>query len=260
MCNFAQYNTMAKAQEIIDLMTSMRDPVQSGILSRFFKTGKGEYGEGDKFLGIRCPQTRSVVKAVGREIELEEVDKLLASEWHEIRLCGFLLLVEQMQGCLSKRVRLSVRAASRRRELTDFYLAHSHQANNWDLVDMSCPKILGNFLLNPLPDGTMPSRQILYSLAASDNLWDQRIAVVTNWMLIRAGEFDDLIRISDMLLPHPHDLIHKAVGWMLREMGKESPEALEEYLSLNHGKMSRTTLRYAIEKLPEPERQRWMRM
>ncbi len=260
MCNFAQYNTMAKAQEIIDLMTSMRDPVQSGILSRFFKTGKGEYGEGDKFLGIRCPQTRSVVKAAGREIELEEVDKLLASEWHEIRLCGFLLLVEQMQGCLSKRVRLSVRAASRRRELTDFYLAHSHQANNWDLVDMSCPKILGNFLLNPLPDGTMPSRQILYSLAASDNLWDQRIAVVTNWMLIRAGEFDDLIRISDMLLPHPHDLIHKAVGWMLREMGKESPEALEEYLSLNHGKMSRTTLRYAIEKLPEPERQRWMRM
>ena len=251
---------MAKAQEIIDLMTSMRNPVQSGILSRFFKTGKGEYGEGDKFLGIRCPQTRSVVKAVGREIELEEVDKLLASEWHEIRLCGFLLLVEQMQGCLSKRVRLSVRAASRRRELTDFYLAHTHQANNWDLVDMSCPKILGNFLLNPLPDGTMPSRQILYSLAASDNLWDQRIAVVTNWMLIRAGEFDDLIRISDMLLPHPHDLIHKAVGWMLREMGKESPEALEEYLSLNHGKMSRTTLRYAIEKLPEPERQRWMRM
>ena len=260
MCNFAQYNTMAKAQEIIDLMTSMRDPVQSGILSRFFKTGKGEYGEGDKFLGIRCPQTRSVVKAVGREIELEEVDELLASEWHEIRLCGFLLLVEQMHACLGKRARLSVKASACRKEVADFYLAHSHQANNWDLVDMSCPKILGNFLLNPLPDGTMPSRQILYSLAASDNLWDQRIAVVTNWMLIRAGEFDDLIRISDMLLPHPHDLIHKAVGWMLREMGKESPEALEEYLSLNHGKMSRTTLRYAIEKLPEPERQRWMRM
>ncbi len=251
---------MTKAQEIIDLMTSMRDPVQSGFLSRFFKTGGGEYGEGDKFLGIRCPQTRSVVKAVGKGIELQDIEELLASEWHEIRLCGFLLLVEQMQGCLGKRTRLSVKASARRKEVADFYLAHSHQANNWDLVDISCPKILGNFLLNPLPDGTMPSRQILYSLAASDNLWDQRIAVVTNWMLIRAGEFDDLIRISDMLLPHPHDLIHKAVGWMLREMGKKSPEALEGYLSLNHGKMSRTTLRYAIEKLPEPERQRWLRM
>ncbi len=251
---------MTDAQEIIDLMTSMRDPVQSGFLSRFFKTGYGEYGYGGKFLGIRCPQTRSVVKAAGREIGLEEVQKLLASEWHEIRLCGFLLLVEQMQACLGKRVRLSLRASSRRAELADFYLAHTHQANNWDLVDMSCPKILGNFLLNPLPDGTMPDRKILYTLAESDNLWDQRIALVTNWMLIRAGQFDDIIRIADMMLPHPHDLIRKATGWMLREMGNKSPEALEEYLSLNCAKMSRTTLRYAIEKLPEPERLRWLKM
>lgn len=251
---------MTDAQEIIDLMTSMRDPVQSGFLSRFFKTGYGEYGYGDKFLGIRCPQTRSVVKAAGREIGLEEVQKLLASEWHEIRLCGFLLLVEQMQACLGKRVRLSLRASSRRAELADFYLAHTHQANNWDLVDMSCPKILGNFLLNPLPDGTMPDRKILYTLAESDNLWDQRIALVTNWMLIRAGQFDDIIRIADMMLPHPHDLIRKATGWMLREMGSKSPEALEEYLSLNCAKMSRTTLRYSIEKLPEPERLRWLKM
>lgn len=252
--------SMASAQEIIDLMTSMRDPVQSGILSRFFKTGAGEYGEGDKFLGIRCPQTRSVVKAAGRDIGLDEVEKLLASEWHEVRLCGFLLLVEQMQGYLGKRTRLSVKACSRREELANFYLAHTHQANNWDLVDMSCPKILGNFLLNPLADGNMPSREMLYTLAASDNIWDQRIAVVTNWMLIRAGEFDDLIRICDMLLSHPHDLIHKAVGWMLREMGKKSPEALDDYLSLNCSRMPRTTLRYAIEKLPEAERLRWLRM
>lgn len=251
---------MTDAQEIIDLMTSMRDPAQSGFLSRFFKTGYGEYGYGDKFLGIRCPQTRSVVKAAGQAIGLEEVQKLLASEWHEIRLCGFLLLVEQMQACLGKRVRLSLRASSRRAELADFYLAHTHQANNWDLVDMSCPKILGNFLLNPLPDGTMPDRRILYTLAESDNLWDQRIALVTNWMLIRAGQFDDIIRIADMMLPHPHDLIRKATGWMLREMGNKSPEALEEYLSLNCAKMSRTTLRYAIEKLPDPERLRWLKM
>lgn len=237
----------------------MRDPAQSVILMRFFKTGKGEYGEGDKFLGIRCPQTRSVVKAVGRGITLGEVDKLLASEWHEIRLCGFLLLVEQMQACLLKKTRFSLQASMRRQELADFYLAHTHQANNWDLVDMSCPKILGNFLLNPLLDGSMPSRQILDSLAESDNLWDQRIAVVTNWMLIRAGQFEDLIRIVDRMLPHPHDLIQKAIGWMLREMGKKSPEVLEKYLSLNWSRMSRTTLRYAIEKLPEPQRLHWLR-
>lgn len=237
----------------------MRDPAQSIILMRFFKTGNGEYGEGDKFLGIRCPQTRSVVKAVGRGITLGEVDKLLASEWHEIRLCGFLLLVEQMQACLLKKTRFSLQASTRRQELADFYLAHTHQANNWDLVDMSCPKILGNFLLNPLPDGSMPPRQILDSLAESDNLWNQRIAIVTNWMLIRAGQFEDLIRIADKMLPHPHDLIQKATGWMLREMGKKSPEALDEYLSLNWSKMSRTTLRYAIEKLPEPQRLHWLR-
>ena len=144
--------------------------------------------------------------------------------------------------------------AERREEIARFYLRHARRANNWDLVDMSCPKILGKWLLYPKADGSMPDRNILYRLAASSNLWEQRIAMVTCWMLIRADQFDDTLRLATLLFPHPHDLIHKAVGWMLREVGKRDMPTLESYLNEHAREMHRTTLRYAIEKMNENKR------
>lgn len=258
---------MTTAEEITDIMLGMRNEKQSMILSRFFKTGKGDYGEGDKFLGLRVPQTRNIVKEARLDVSFGEISKLVCSPWHEVRLCGFLLLVEEMKNALPKRTKRgnANRAetekvlARRRKEVADFYLLHAGRANNWDLVDLSAGYVLGQFLLHPLEDGSMPSRQILDELAESDNLWEQRIAIVSTSALIRNDQFDDTIRISVKLLGHPHDLIHKAVGWMLREVGKRDIEVLRSFLSEYHETMARTTLRYAIEKMDAGERQIWMR-
>ena len=247
------------ADDIIQALQQMQDERQRDALMRFFKTGAGDYGEGDRFLGLRCPQTRMVVREVRGRVALSEVERLIASPWHEVRLCGFLLIVEEMRRVLPTARRNTEAMAARRNELARFYLRHARQANNWDLVDMTCPKILGYWLLYPQADGTMPDRGILDRLAESDNLWEQRIAMVTNWMLIRHGQFEDALRIADHLLAHPHDLIHKAVGWMLREVGKEDMAVLEDYLERRYSQMSRTTLRYAIEKMGEPQRQAWLR-
>lgn len=247
------------ADDIIQALQQMQDERQRDALMRFFKTGAGDYGEGDRFLGLRCPQTRMVVREVRGRVALSEVERLIASPWHEVRLCGFLLIVEEMRRVLPTARRHTEAMAARRNELAQFYLRHARQANNWDLVDMTCPKILGYWLLYPQADGTMPDRGVLDHLAESDNLWEQRIAMVTNWMLIRHGQFEDALRIADRLLAHPHDLIHKAVGWMLREVGKENMAVLEDYLERRYSQMSRTTLRYAIEKMGEPQRQAWLR-
>ena len=249
------------AQDIIATLLSMGNERQRDILLRFFKTGSGEYGEGDRFIGIKVPDVRMVVKEARLQVPLQDIDGLLQSEWHEVRLCGFLLLVEEMRAALPRK-RLSAADsrtyAARREEIARFYLRHTHRANNWDLVDMSCPKILGQWLLHPLPDGTLPDRSLLDRLAQSDCLWEQRIAIVTCWMLIRADQFDDTFRLSARLLSHPHDLIHKAVGWMLREVGKRNKDLLEQYLDTYGSRMHRTTLRYAIEKMTETERRYWM--
>ena len=246
------------ADDIVQALMQMQDERQRRALMRFFKTAPGDYGAGDCFLGLRCPQTRMVVREARGRVPLTEVERLVASPWHEVRLCGFLLVVEEMRRVLPTARRHTEAMAVRRNELASFYLRYARQANNWDLVDMTCPKILGCWLLHPLPDGRIPDRGILDSLAASDNLWEQRIAMVTNWMLIRHGQFDDTFRIADRLLSHPHDLIHKAVGWMLREVGKEDMAVLEDYLEQRYSQMARTTLRYAIEKMPEPQRQAWL--
>lgn len=276
-------NMQVKAEEIIATMLSMGDERQREILMRFFKTGKGDYGEGDRFLGIKVPDTRMVVKEAKLRVALDEIETLLESEWHEVRLCGFLLLVEEMKAALPKAKEMSavkvnetiietgqaaddkaVRAymakAERREEIARFYLRHAQRANNWDLVDMSCPKILGQWLLHPQADGSMPDRQILYQLAASDNLWEQRIAMVTCWMLIRADQYDDTLHLATILLPHPHDLMHKAVGWMLREVGKRDMPTLEAYLTEHVHEMHRTSLRYAIEKMNETKRYHYMHL
>ena len=247
-----------KASDILATLLAMGDDVQRDNLMRFFKTGKGEYGEGDKFIGIKVPDTRIVVKEAKLCVPLEEIEVLLDSEWHEARLCGFLLLVEEMKAALPKARQMPTVKAERREEIAQFYLRHAHKANNWDLVDMSCPKILGPWLLYPKADGSMPDRQVLYRLAASSNLWEQRIAMVTCWMLIRADQYDDTLRLATILLPHPHDLIHKAVGWMLREVGKRDMPTLEDYLDAHASEMHRTTLRYAIEKMPENKRQSYL--
>lgn len=247
------------ADDIIQALQHMQDERQRDALMRFFKTGAGDYGEGDRFLGLRCPQTRMVVREVRGRVALSEVERLIASPWHEVRLCGFLLIVEEMRRVLPTARRHTEAMAARRNELARFYLRHARQANNWDLVDMTCSKILGYWLLYPQADGTMPERGILDRLAESDNLWEQRIAMVTNWMLIRHGQFEDALRIADRLLSHPHDLIHKAVGWMLREVGKEDMAVLEDYLEQRYSQMARTTLRYAIEKMAEPQRLSWLR-
>lgn len=246
------------AQDITESLLQMQDERQRQALCRFFKTAEGEYGYGDRFIGLKCPQTRLVVKEARLKVPLPEIHTLLLSPWHEARLCGLLLLVEEMLAALPTRRGDTPEKATRRRDIANFYLQHARCANNWDLVDMSCPKILGHWLLHPLPDGRMPDRSVLDRLAGSTDLWEQRIAIVTNWMLIRHGEYGDTLRIADRLLHHPHDLIHKAVGWMLREVGKRNMDVLEGYLEAHSGEMHRTTLRYAIEKMGEERRRTWL--
>lgn len=256
------------AKDIETALLMQADDRQRLHLMRFFKTGKGEYGEGDEFLGLRVPQTRLVVKEAKGSVSDPEIEKLLCSRWHEVRLAGFLLLVEEMKHLLPKKsdylrskstgtmipCQTVNSKADRRKAIAELYLNHARQANNWDLVDMSCPKILGYYLLY----SGRSDYSILYKLAKSHNLWEQRIAMVTNWMLIRKGIFGPALDIADILLCHPHDLIHKAVGWMLREIGKRDKSVLIEYLEIRFQRMSRTTLRYAIEKFPEPERLFWI--
>lgn len=249
-----------QAKDILATLLAMGNTRRRDILMRFFKTGKGEYAEGDKFLGIKVPDVRIVVKEAKLRVALGDIAVLLESERHEARLCGFLLLVEEMKAALPKASEEAALRAGRRDEIARFYLQYTKKANNWDLVDMSCPKILGKWLLYPGADGKLPDRQVLYRLAASQCLWEQRIAMVTCWMLIRSDQYEDTLRLATLLLSHPHDLIHKAVGWMLREVGKRDMDVLEAYLAQYAGVMHRTTLRYAIEKMPENKRQHYMRL
>lgn len=246
------------AADITEALMLFADEQQREMLMKFFKTKKGEYGHGDQFLGLKCPQTRSVVKMARLKTPFPEIEKLLASPWHEVRLCGLLLLTEEMKAATPSRRLPRTAFAERRKAIADFYLAHLESANNWDLVDMSCPKILGIYLLFPLLDGTMPDRSLLDRLAADANLWKQRVAMVTNWMLIRCGQYDDALRIATALLAHRHDLIHKAVGWILREVWKKNEDVLEGYLETHYRALPRTALRYAIEKMSEPRRLYWL--
>lgn len=249
---------MADASDIIAALSEMQNEAQRLILLRFFKTGPSEYGEGDRFLGLRVPQTREVVKRFRLSVPLVQIAELLRSPWHEVRLCGFLLLVEEMKAATPSKRIVPTEYADRREQIARFYLANARRANNWDLVDLSAGYILGAWLLQPYANGTYPDRSILDALAESTNLWEQRISIVSSSALIRAGQYEDTLRIADKLLGHPHDLIHKAVGWMLREVGKKDIELLRRYLSDRYSRMSRTTLRYAIERMAGPERQAWL--
>ena len=249
------------AKEIIGYMESLRNEEQRRVLMGFFKTGPGEYGEGDEFLGLKVPQTREVVRAA-KDLPLSEVPVLLMSHWHEVRLCGLLIMVDMFEKQATKRLTHDTKAICKRDEILTMYLKYAEQANNWDLVDLSAPKILGHWLLLPtnLGDGTEDyKRQVLDELAQSSNLWRQRMSIVCTWKTSQMGDASWCLRYAEIHLHHPHDLMHKAVGWMLREMGKRvSMELLREFLRQHAHEMPRTALRYAIEKMTDAERKQWM--
>ena len=213
-------------------------------LSRFFKTGPGQYGEGDRFLGVMVPYSRAIAKA-NKAMPLEEVQLLLESPWHEARLCALLILVYRFK---ERKI-----TEEEREQIYSFYIKNARRCNNWDLVDLSCRDIVGEYLVDK-------DRSILYRLADSENLWEQRIAVVATWAFIRRSDFNDTLALAERLMAHKHDLMHKAVVWMLREVGKKDRETLTNFLEKNATQLPRTTLRYAIEHYPEPQRQYFLKM
>lgn len=230
--------------KLMDAITLLADEAQAANLSRFFKTGPGQYGEGDRFLGVKVPVVRTVVKEHWRDTDFAQMEECLASEWHEVRLAGLLALVQRFHHAKKE--------PDEQQKCVDFYLAHLSAVNNWDLVDFSCYEILGTWFLthNAAP---------LYTLAREGRtIWEQRIGMVSTMMFLRHGRLDDTYAIADILLHHPHDLIHKAVGWLLREAGKRDPQRLRQYLAKRCAAMPRTTLRYAIEKFTPAERKAWL--
>lgn len=230
---------------LLTQLTKRAEPSQVEGLARFFKTGPGQYGEGDRFLGIKVPVTRQVVKECWREMDFAGLEECLRSEYHEARLAGLLALVETFSHSKKNQVLQA--------ECVDFYLSHTDRINNWDLVDLSCYPLLGEWLLDK-------DRTILYDLARKGKtIWEQRIGIVSTMTFVRKGQIEDTFAIADILLHHPHDLIQKAVGWLLREAGKRDESALVAYLDSRYKAMPRTMLRYAIEKFPEAKRQDYLR-
>jgi 3-methyladenine DNA glycosylase AlkD len=257
------------AQEIITYMESLRNEEQRKVLMGFFKTGPGEYGEGDEFLGLKVPQTREVVRSVSQDFPLSEVPALLQSRWHEVRLCGFLILVAKFEKLATKRLENNEEAIKGRDEILTMYLQYAEQANNWDLVDLSAPKLLGAWLMLPTTfgaEGDAKKRQVMDSLAFSDAqsmgltaLWRQRIGMVSTWKTTQQGDPSWCLRYAEVHVRHPHDLMQKAVGWMLREVGKRvSVDLLRDFLRQHADEMPRTMLRYAIEQMSLDERRQWL--
>ena len=250
---------MITAREIIRYMESLRNDKQRQILMGFFKTGAGEYGEGDEFLGLKVPQTREVVRLTVKDFPMSEIPELLMSQWHEVRLCGLLILVSKFERLTTRRLINDKTAIRQRDEILTLYLQYAEQANNWDLVDLSAPKILGHWLLLPTCLGDKTA--ILDDLAYSPNLWRQRMSIVCTWKTSQTGDPSWCLRYAEIHLHHPHDLMHKAVGWMLRGMGKRvSMDLLRDFLQQHIHEMHRTTLRYSIEKMTDEERTYWMNM
>ena len=220
---------------------SLADPKRAEASARYFKTGPGEYGEGDKFIGLNVPQQRSIAKKF-QELSLADIAKLLKSRIHEERFIALEILVMQFEKAGEKL----------QKQIANFYLKNTKHINNWDLVDTSAPYILGEYLV------TRP-RKILTKLARSRILWERRIAIIAAMSFINRNDFTDTLRIAGILLNDEHDLIHKAVGWQIREVGNKDKKILRKFLKKHYQSMPRTMLRYAIEKFPEPERQRYLK-
>lgn len=232
---------------LLEKIYSAADPSQVEGLSRFFKTGKGQYGEGDVFLGIKVPVTRNIVNSIWKEVSFEDLEECIASEYHEMRLASLLTLVQ-----IFKHAR---KDASLRQRCVDFYLSHTASINNWDLVDLSCYEILGAWLLDK-------DRKLLYDFAGNGKtIWEQRIGMVSTMAFIRSGQLDDTYAIADIYLSKPaplHDLLQKAGGWLLREAGKRDQQRLKAWLEPRFAAMPRTMLRYAIEKFNDADKQYFM--
>ena len=220
---------------------SYASPEKAKIYARFFKTGKGQYGEGDKFLGLTVPEQRKLAQKYVN-LSFDYIKELLHSEYHEHRLTGLFILVYNYGKVKD----------NEKQKIIDFYLKHKHRGNNWDLIDCVADKLLGKHIIDI-------DKSILYELAKSENLWDRRIAIITTFEFIRNKKFDETIKIAEILLKDEHDLIHKAVGWMLREMGKRDEKELIKFLDKHYKKMPRTMLRYAVERLNERRKKIYMR-
>jgi 3-methyladenine DNA glycosylase AlkD len=231
-------------ENLIKELEELKNPEQAKNLQRFFKTKKGQYGEGDVFLGIKVPIQREIVKKYWKELELKDIQELLNSPIHEKRLIGLLILIE-----IYKKYK---KDKFKQRRIFEFYLKNTLRVNNWDLVDLSAPNIIGDFC-------SLEGTEILKILARSDNLWERRIAIISTSAFIRKRIFGETLAIADILLKDEHDLIHKAVGWMLREVGKRNQDVLEIFLKERYKIMPRTMLRYAIEKFPEEKRKKYLK-
>ncbi len=243
-----QYNqevnqTISLSQEILH----RQNPEQAEHLSRFFKTGKGEYGEGDKFLGIKVPVVREIVKKCWQSVSFYELEACVTSEYHEMRLAGLLTLVQFFKAAKGDRGLQQLNVS--------FYLSHLQFVNNWDLVDLTCYEILGVWLLDK-------DRKMLYDMVENGTtIWEQRIGIVTTMQFLRHGELDDTYALAELFLKKPaplHDLLQKAAGWLLREAGKRDEQRLRDWLEPRRTTMPRTMLRYAIERFPEEERKRML--
>lgn len=224
-------------------LQKLADSEKGKDLSRFFKTGKGQYGEGDIFLGVSVPEQRKTAKKY-QNLSLDEIQELLSSKVHEQRLTSLFILVSKYKKSDDKN----------KKQIFDFYLKNTNNINNWDLVDLSAPKIVGDYVFsNP------KEKNIIHQLAESKNLWERRIAIMSTFALIKNNEFDDALKISEILLKDKHDLIHKAVGWMLREIGNRNQAKEENFLKKHYKKMPRTMLRYAIEKFQKNKKEFYMK-
>lgn len=227
--------------KIVEELQNLADKEIAKTMRSFFKTGKGEYGEGDLFLGIKIPEQRKVASKYSG-LNLKGISDLLDSKIHEHRLVGILILVEKFNKS----------SEEGKGDIFNFYIKNAKKINNWDLVDLSAPNIAGNFLLDK-------DKTILYNMAKSKNLWEKRISIVASFSFIKNEDFYDALEISKILLEDEHDLIHKAVGWMLREIGKRDKNVLEIFLKENYNKLPRTTLRYAIERFNKEERETYLK-
>ena len=232
-------------------LKSKANPKRAKLSKRYFKTGPGEYGEGDVFLGISSSVMRPIAKKY-KDLKIREIGKLLKSKIHEERQTALFVLVEQFHSAMLKHNTMLKHSTLVRHKIFNFYLKNTKYINNWDLVDGSAPKIIGEYLLDK-------NRKILYRLAKSKNLWERRIAILATYAFIRKNKFEEILKIAEMLLNDKHDLIHKAVGWMLREVGKRSPKTLEKFLKKHASKMPRVMLRYAIERFSEGKRRGYLK-
>jgi len=239
------------SKEIILAIKKEADPEKAKRSQRFFKTGSGEYAEGDLFLGVTVPKQRLIVKNFKDQVVLEDLLELIINPYHEIRLITLLLLVELFKKAQTQK---------EKKPIVDFYLAHSAFVNNWDLVDISADKILGQYLFEiSQKKGFQEVSKLLINLANSDLLWERRIAVLSTFPFIRAEQFFPTLELAKLLMEDEEDLIHKAVGWLLREVGKHNEQALTIFLDQHALQMPRTMLRYAIEKFPETKRQFYLK-